>query len=187
MSRHRDPDWMISWSIFGELTQSLCPAKGGPSHFYLSAYESQLSPQPKKNACSFSWAGIRDPDWIQTNDLLLSIPLRFSPLLLYRIWGLDYNFTITGVPRLVSTEPFWNCQRDVFPLIDYSATFLPLKWLICEKDGDWNNNRNQFEDNKLRKYLRATYQLILFLLPLPCYNCSWKEFPTQHFSRDFWI
>jgi len=50
--------------------------------------------------------GLCDPDWIQTNDLLLSLPLRFSPLRFLRICGLDYNFTIAGVPRLVSTEPF---------------------------------------------------------------------------------
>jgi len=58
MRRHRDPDWMISWSIFGELTQSLCPAFSGPSHFYLSAFESELSTLSNKNACPLSWEGI---------------------------------------------------------------------------------------------------------------------------------
>jgi hypothetical protein len=36
----------------------------------------------------------------------LAYQLRFSPLRTLRICGLDYNFTIAGVPRLVSTEPF---------------------------------------------------------------------------------
>ena len=50
---------------------------------------------------------LSDPDWIQTNDLLLSIPTTtFVAPGLTGICGLDYNFTITGVPRLVSTEPF---------------------------------------------------------------------------------
>ena len=46
-----------------------------------------------------------DPDWTRTNDLLLSIPLWFSPLPnVSEFDGLDYNFTISGATRLVSTE-----------------------------------------------------------------------------------
>jgi hypothetical protein len=49
-----------------------------------------------------------DPDWIQTNDLLLSLPTTtfVAPDDDAGICGLDYIFTITGVLRVVSTEPF---------------------------------------------------------------------------------
>ena len=48
-----------------------------------------------------------DPDWIRTNDLLLSLPTTGFPAsnLPVGICGLDYIFTISGVPRVVSTEP----------------------------------------------------------------------------------
>ena len=48
----------------------------------------------------------RDPDWIRTNDLLLSLPTTGFPASSIGICGLDYIFTIPGVPRVVSTEPF---------------------------------------------------------------------------------
>ena len=47
----------------------------------------------------------REPDWIRTNDLLLSLPATGFPASPWRICGLDYIFTISGVPRVVSTEP----------------------------------------------------------------------------------
>jgi hypothetical protein len=52
--------------------------------------------------------GFCDPDWIRTNDLLLSLPTTGFPasLPVARLCGLDYIFTISGVPRVVSTEPF---------------------------------------------------------------------------------
>lgn len=51
----------------------------------------------------------------------------FRRFRLYGICGLDYNFTIAGVSRLVSTEPFCNLQPDLFSCADYSEMFLPLK------------------------------------------------------------
>lgn len=58
----------------------------------------------------YNWLIIKikcDPDWIRTNGLLLSVPTTtFVAFASGEIWGLDYNFTISGVPRLVSTEPF---------------------------------------------------------------------------------
>ena len=67
----------------------------------------------------------RDPDWIQTNDLLLSLPA--TAFAARTIWGLDYNFTIAGVPRLVSTEPFENRARSARPQIDCFELYLPSK------------------------------------------------------------
>ena len=55
------------------------------------------------------WGGFYqcDPDWIRTNDLLLSLPATaFAAHTMGAVWGLDYIFTIAGVPRIVSTEPF---------------------------------------------------------------------------------
>ena len=46
-----------------------------------------------------------DPVRIRTWDLLISLPLRFSPRTIAGFCGLDYLTAISGVPRIVSTEP----------------------------------------------------------------------------------
>jgi len=46
---------------------------------------------------------------------------------IHRFDGLDYLFTISGVARIVSTEPFDNQRPNVHLYSDYSSALLPSK------------------------------------------------------------
>ncbi len=79
----------------------------------------------KKAICKTN--GFCDPDWIRTNDLLLSLPTTVFTAPSQKkggIWGLDYIFTISGAARVVSTVSNSKNPLQTIPLFpDCFLTF----------------------------------------------------------------